>query len=511
MAQLAQHISNWFHRQIIIDKFNNPLGYVLFVVIGIGIGTLIASMGIKVGVLLLIAMIGIPILFATMFNSVLGVALAIFIGAMVPYLSKLINAPFGLSLDGLLFVLFFGLILQQIYERDWTFLKNPLAPWVMVWMAYNLLQALNPWAGSRLAWVFTVRSMAGLILLFFIASYAFKNLKSIKFIIEWIIGIAFVSALYGLKQEFIGFSDAELNWLYSDPKRMQLIVQWSRMRVFSFFSDPTNYGIFMAYMANFCIVLGLGKEISWGRRIYLFTAAMCMLLAIGFAGSRTPIVLLPFGLAIYVLLTMKKEVLIGGMIFLVVGSAAMMKSTSNAVIFRIQSAFNLKDSGDTIGVRMRNQEFIQPYIHSHPFGFGMGSTGMWGKRFTPDSFLADFAHDSGFVRVAVEQGWVGLIIICCLLFTVLRLSIYYYIRVKDPYIKQVYLALNVVFFMLILANYPQEALVILPTSLIFYTFLGIMVRLKEFDPAFAYLSETTDSGIDHQQRLTNQRNLPVPK
>ena len=51
-------------------------------------------------------------------------------------------------------------------------------------------------------------------------------------------------------------------------------------------------------------------------------------------------------------------------------------------------------------VRLENQRIIQPYIHSHPIGGGLGSTGIWGERFTPDSMLSSFAHDSGFVRIA---------------------------------------------------------------------------------------------------------------
>ena len=44
-----------------------------------------------------------------------------------------------------------------------------------------------------------------------------------------------------------------------------------------------------------------------------------------------------------------------------------------------------------------------------------------------------------------------------------------------------YLAITTAFFILALANYPQEAIVLLPTSLIFYILLAALVRLKDFD------------------------------
>ncbi|MCP6423416.1 hypothetical protein NL463_29335, partial [Klebsiella pneumoniae] len=63
-----------------------------------------------------------------------------------------------------------------------------------------------------------------------------------------------------------------------------------------------------------------------------------------------------------------------------------------------------------------NQKRIQPYILSHPIGGGLGATGVWGVRFAPYSFLANFPPDSGYVRVAVELGWIGLGIFCTLMF-----------------------------------------------------------------------------------------------
>ena len=95
--------------------------------------------------------------------------------------------------------------------------------------------------------------------------------------------------------------------------------------------------------------------------------------------------------------------------------------------------------------------------------------------------MADFAHDSGFVRIAVELGWVGLLIYMAFLFTLLRQSIYYYLRVRNQKIKTLYLGFTIVLFQLTLACYPQEVLVLLPTSLVFYSITAAVVRLKDFD------------------------------
>jgi len=482
MLQTSQRprLRSWLASQLLFQKLNNPFGLGLLLLLTILVSYAIATLELKVGVIILGALIGIPIVGACLFKPIYAIWTILIVGVLVDFLKKIVDAPFGTALDGLLFVSLFGVLIQQIRNRDLSFAKNSISAWVFVWVMLNLLEVLNPWAGSRLAWLYSVRSMAGLIILYFVAIYAFNSYKIIIKTIKLIIALALISALYGLKQEFIGFSNSELTWLYSDPKRLQLIFQWSRLRIFSFFSDPTTYGIFMSYMGTFCCVLATGPY-SWKKRLILLFSALCMFAAMIYAGSRTPFVLVPFGFIVFTLMTLKKEIIIGAMMMGLLGIGFIMKGTSNPVLFRLQSAFKPKHSDDTMQVRFKNRKFIQPMIHKHPVGIGLGSTGIWAKRFTPDSFLADFAHDSGFVRIAIDLGWIGLLIYMAFLFTLLRQSVYYYLRVRNQKIKTLYLGFAVVLFQLTLACYPQEVLVLLPTSLIFYSITAAVVRLKDFD------------------------------
>ncbi len=480
VSKAYQTFRYWLSEQLVLQKLYSPLGFALMVIVGLLLAYVIASTSISFGIVLLALIVGIPVVLWSMADIVFGLGLILFIAVFMGLPSKYINLPLGTSLDIMLFVLFFGLLVQQIKERDFSWAKSPISGLVLIWVGYNLAQAFNPTAESRMAYLFTVRSMAGLILLYFIACYGFKKLSHILNILKFILLLAFVSALYGLKQEFFGFTQQELVWLYSDPHRFELIFQWSRIRIFSFFSDPTNYGIYMAYIGTFCLILATGPY-RLSRKIILIFAALCMFAAMIYAGSRTPFVLVPAGVVFLVTLTLKQKHIIGLICLIALGTLFVLKSTSSAVLFRVQSAFDLSKSDDTINVRLNNQTKIQPFIHSHPFGAGLGATGMWGQRFTPNSKLAKFAHDSGFVRIAVELGWVGLLLYAALLFVIIRTSIYNYLRVRDPVVKNIYLGLTVVVFQLILANYPQEAIVVLPTSITFYILVAMIVRLKEFD------------------------------
>ena len=465
--------------QLLFQKLQSPLGFGILAVVAIFLSYLLSLLQFKYGVVLLAGILGLPIVGACIYHQKFSVYLILVISIFVELLRKY-NIPFGTTLDILLFISFFGILIHQVKHRRKGFAKSPISAWVLIWVFYNLIQVLNPWAGSQMAWLYTVRSMAGLILFYFIACFAFTSLKTIKFTFKLMLGLAFLSALYGLKQEFFGFSDTEMVWLYSDPERFQLIFQWSRLRIFSFFSDPTNFGIYMAYMGTLCFTMFMGPFKRWQRAV-LFIAGCSMFLSMAYAGSRTPFVLVPFGFIIFTMLTLSPRVIGIMALGFVLGAGFMMKSTSSAVIYRIQSAFDPTKSDDTVKVRFENQKMIQPFIYTHPFGAGLGSSGLWGKRFTPDSFLAGFAHDSGFVRIAVELGWIGLILYCLFLFTAVRTAIYYYLRVSNPKIKAMYLGLTVMFFQLTLANYPQEAIVQLPTSIIFYVSLAMLVKMREFD------------------------------
>lgn len=456
------------------------MGFILLLLISLGLGYGLAISDVKAGIILAGGMIGIPMTVACLFSQHFAIMSILGISIFVELFRKYGIAA-GTALDGLLVIALFGILISQIHHRRSGFSKSPISLFIWVWVGYNLIQLFNPTAGSQMAWMYTVRSMGLLILFYFLGCYSLINLKRIKTVIKWILFLAFLSAVYGLKQEWIGFSDKEMEWLYADPERFQRIFQWSRLRIFSFFSDPTTYGIYMGYMGTICFVLMSGP-FQTSKKVMLFLGGSAMFLSMAYAGSRTPFVLVPFGFLVFVLMTLKKNILIVMGIVFMMGTVFMAKSSSNAVIFRIQSAFDPSKSDDTMKVRLENQARIQPFIHMHPFGAGLGSTGMWGKRFTPESWLADFAHDSGFVRIAVEMGWVGLLIYAGFLFLILRLVIFYYLRVKDPEIKTYYLMLCVFFFMMTLASYPQEAIVLLPNSLIFYIFLAILVKLKDFEP-----------------------------
>ncbi len=473
------------HRLFIREKLNNPFGYVLIISVVVLFSVIIGTQGLKSGVILTGVVLGVPIVFTALFNLQFGLLFTLTASFFILWFKKFLpeNSPLGLTVDIMIGVMFFGMFIKQIRVRDWSFLKNPVSYVVLLWISYNILMFANPVARSREAWFYTVRGMALFIVLYYITVYIFSELKTIERLIKVCVGLSLLVALYGLWQEFAGLPSWEMNWLRSDPRLYKLVYQWGKLRVFSFLSDPSTFGILMSYMGMFCMVLATGP-FSNPKRFGLFIAGSLMLIAMLFSGTRTAYVLVPAGLFFYTLLTLNKQVILALVVFVMAGTVIIMMPTSNPTLYRFQSAFGVpmvKAVLHSMNTRLDNQKRIQPFIQQNPIGGGLGSTGYFGKRFSPGTMLADFPPDSGYVRVAVELGWIGLFIYCTMLFVVLRTAIRNYVSSINPRIRTYYVAFLVMIFAMVLSNYPQDSLVMLPTSIIFYISLAAIVRLKDFD------------------------------
>jgi putative inorganic carbon (hco3(-)) transporter len=484
-------LKEWVKTQFLSEKLNNPLGFLILTTVGLVLGSIIPYLGIGVSSIAIIGIVALPLIAACMFYHQFGVIFTLIVAFFVNFISRIKEAPIGTAIDGLLVLMIFGILIGQIVRKDWKFAKDPISTWLLIWIYYNLFEVLNPAAESKLAWLFTVRSLAILNLLYFIACYSFTSLDRIKQMLHVIIGLAMFTALYGIKQEFFGMTTFEKAWLYSDPERFQLFFQWGRMRVFSILSDAMTFGIMMAYMGTFCFIYSTAPMKSTSRAFLIFCGVV-MFWVSAYSGTRTCFALIPLGFVFYALMTLSRNVAIASSIFILLGAGLMLKSTGNAVVYRIQSSFKPSEDA-SVQIRYFNQQRIRPHIYSHPIGFGLGSTGLWARRFTPDSFLAGFAHDSYYVRLAVEEGWIGMALYMFFLYTVLRRALFFYLRTKDPTIKTLYLALMSSLFMLSVANYPQEAIVQLPTSLVVYIFFAAIVRLKDYDEGYQAIASQLET------------------
>jgi putative inorganic carbon (hco3(-)) transporter len=442
---------------------------------------LIVEFGTVSFALFVMGVIGLPVIYTIIAYPKTGMLLLITMSYILMFLGRFnLHFPLGTILDVVEILLIFSFFLRQKYEQNWSVFKNGITSVVIMWICYNLLEVINPSADSRLAWLYAIRPIALVALTYFLFQFYVRDIKFIRTILKLWIGLSVIAALYALKQEFFGFANFETAWLKADPVITNLYYIGNHWRKFSIFSDPVSFAYNMVISSILCFCLMTGSLVRW-KKITLGLLGCLFFFAMLYSGTRGAFILFPVAFAFFSILKYNRKVMLFGAAALMVAVLLILMPTSNYTLYRFQTAFKPgKDA--SYNLRKSNQKKIQPYIQSHPLGGGIGSTGVWGKRFSPYSYLANFPPDSGYVRVAVELGWIGLFVFCTFMFVILKTGITNFFLISDPELKSYCLAMVMILFALNMGNYPQEALVQYPINIYFYmavALINITLRLDK--------------------------------
>ena len=466
-------------KSIISKKISHPLIIIALIISSLLVSAVIIISGLKGAIIILAGMLGITLVAAIFINNRIGIIAILIMAYLVMWILRMgVNFPLGTLMDGMEALLIIGFFLQQKKEKDWQIFKNPISYFILAWVAYNLLQILNPTAESRLAWVYTIRSVAFVMLMYFIFLYNIRSIKFIRILLKIWISLSVIAALYAIKQEYFGFFNYEKESL-ADPLITSLYFIAGHWRKFSIFSDPVAFAYNMVVSSLLCISLAWGIK-SLVKKLILIALSVLFLYCMLFSGTRGAYVLVPAAMILFAIMTYNKKVLVFSFLGALFVAFLIVMPTSNPNLVRFQSAFRPSEDA-SFNVRKNNQKRIQPYIVSHPLGGGLGATGVWGQRFAPGSYLAGFPPDSGYVRVAVELGWIGLLLFCCLMFVILKTGIQNFYRIKNKELKTYCLAMTLIVFAYNVGNYPQEAIVQFPSNIYFYLVVALIVRTYQLD------------------------------
>ena len=474
----TRSFSQSFRRIFFVEKLYNTTGFILLLILAIITAVGIAYGGIVFGILLIMGIVALPLLYAIIAYPKFGIIILLIMSYILFVFSQFgFDGPIGTVMDGLQILLVFGMFIQLKKDKNWAVFKSPITWAALLWLGYNLIEVLNPHAGSGMAWLYTVRPVAITTLTYFVFMYNINSVKYIRLIFKIWLVLTCLGAAYAFKQEYIGFSTHEQAYL-ALPGIADLLLINGHWRKFSFFSDPVAFAYNMVMPSIFCIcMLTLNikpwKKIVFGCLIGFFLDAML------FSGTRGANVLIPAALALFAVLKFNRRILIATILAAIFLVFLITVPTSNPNLYRFQTAFK-PGADDSYNLRKRNQKVIQPYIVSHVMGGGLGSTGEWGHRFTPNTYLAHFPPDSGYMRVAVEDGWAGLLVFCFFMFVVIKTGINNYYLIEDRELKTYCLAMTLIVFAYNLANFPQEALVQFPSNILFFmeaALINILLRL----------------------------------
>jgi putative inorganic carbon (HCO3(-)) transporter len=432
------------------------------------------------------ALVGLAVVLVCMLNTEAGLYINIVYSFFSFSASRLFfqdNFPVGVVSNVLIIATFLGIFVKGQSGRMLfsQFTHTAIARSILAIFFYILLELFNPLAHSFDGWYGAIRALVMTIMLLFAAYAVFDNWRSMRRFIIVVFVFTTIVAIYGCIQQWHGLFDFELEWVAADPLRFSLIFIAGDYRKFSTMSDPPGFAIVMACCAVFFLVLLVGP---WQRRtkLLLFPAVCFLLMAMAFSGTRTANAMVLGGVVFFILLTInKRSTIIFSVAAAVVFLALLFGPFSgNPTINRFRTTFT-GNQDESYKVRNVNRKSIQPYIWYHPIGGGLGTTGAYGAATNPGHFLAGFPTDSGYLKKALEVGWIGLFLIVTLYYCVVRAGIHGYFACRNEKAKNIYAAATSCMFSFYVAEYAQDAVGQITDIVIYYPMIALILRLKNFE------------------------------
>jgi hypothetical protein len=472
------------------DKLRHPLMIALLVLMAIALGVIVAKGGMMVTIALL-ALFPVLIFFNRFLTDPrIGVYTIVVLGFIAIGLTRYIrNVPFGLSVDGFIVLTYIAIFFRYFYEKiNWSQINRDLVYLGLIWLFYALLQLFNPEALSRTAWFYAMRGMALYMALLIPIGFLIFNRLRYLYVFLYIWGIfSILGTLKGLQQLYIGPDSAEQFWL--DTVGGITHILFGELRVFSFFSDAGQFGAAQGAAG----VVGLLTAINIkGVRNKIFFGLMGFMGLWGMmiSGTRGAMIVPMIGGITYVLHRKNIRVLVIGGAFLALVYAFFAYTyigQGNSQIRRMRTAFR-PETDESYLVRLETRQVLDVYLANKPFGGGIGSAGDWGKRFSPNGFLAQIATDSWYVQIWAEQGIVGLVLhLFILAYILIKTSYFVMFRIKEPELRGIMSALIAGFTGIMGASYGNGVLGQMPTGIIIYLSWTFAFMGTQLEREYKYL------------------------
>ena len=388
---------------------------------------------------------------------------------LVPTFNRLSDAPLGLVIDFLLVITLTFYIFQKKDDNRTPKAKDikPSFLYILlsIWMGYIFLELFNPEAKSIKAWFYAMRAMAlyGWLISLIGVKADLRKADLVKYFYVWLL-IALVGGLYGIRMEIFGPLPFEKQWLAKGAYLRHIL--WGKLRIFSFYSDASTYGNAMgqAFVASSVLFLG---PFSRNTKFKLLFCSLITLVGMSLSGTRGAYAVPGAGLLIFILITKSASlrlVVFGSLI----GVFVLLKFTYlGQSVYAIQRMRSSLDSSDpSLQVRLVNRELLTKYLSDKPFGGGVGSSGLWGQRFTPGTYLSNFFADGGYTLIRAECGVVGKWIYIFIQLSILLRGVRFLRKTEDEKLFYFGAAIVCGFAGLLLSNYGNSTLGQFPNSMV---------------------------------------------
>ncbi|MEP7278934.1 MAG: O-antigen ligase family protein [Bacteroidota bacterium] len=475
----------WVKEVFFIKRMSSVPGLIVMALIGIGLAYAGSAVNEKLPLVIAVGAIGIFFVLVCLYYPELAYYSYVYSIIIFTLPARLfgIPLPLGPLLEPTGYLAVISILAAQYRKRQNSadFWKTPISLMLVLLFCFYLMEAFNPEINNWQGWFKFFRKEIIYLLFYYVSFLMLDSMEKIRrFVKLWLI-LATGVALWGIKQQWFGFTPYEDAWIHSDSNITTLLFQGGMFRKFSLLPDPASFGVMMASTALFTLVLAIRTPIKRNKKI-LYCITFLEMVASSYSGTRTCNVMLIAGLLSYIIFTLNEKrtmiVLISSVaisVFLLFGPLQ-----NSPVIFRIKTTFDGSKEPSNM-VRDVNRHNIQPYIHEHPIGGGLNTCGEEGAAYYPGHPLAGYPPDSGYMKIMLEQGWVGLAINLILYFLILYRGITGFYDSRKGEIKTLYIAFTVCIFSLVVGQYSQLAISQYPQYLFYLATLVIFYKLKEYD------------------------------
>ncbi|MEN9446652.1 MAG: hypothetical protein RL728_1164 [Bacteroidota bacterium] len=459
---------------------------ILLVLLSIVTGVAVAFLSLKKLLILLALIVGVILVFLCVTNYKLGYSIALASGFSIFILSRyFMDAfPVGWIVEILIYSSFLGLMAHCLIRGESLFdsLYHPITAFLVLYLFYIIWQAFNPEMYSILGWFNFFRRQVMIFLLYILTLHVIKSEKDVKRVFNIWLLFSIIAAAYAILTQIFRLPYFEEQWVMASKNRQNLyyLVDGFK-RKYSLYSDPAAFGMDMAATTLILLIFSFFAESKSIKIQNLFLALICLLAAV-YSGTRTAYLMIISGLVLFMLMRgINRNTFLIGFATLI-GFIGFMKVPiyDNLFINRIRSAFHFSDDA-SLQVRNINRARIQPYIHSHSIGGGVYTTGGQGRDYNPEHMLAGFPPDSGYLKEALETGWIGLLVLLSLHFVILRSGIYAFFNNSNKQLKGMIVAATTALFSFVIANYGQDAFGQIPSCFLFCICIAIITKSHQLN------------------------------
>ncbi|MDP4210991.1 MAG: O-antigen ligase family protein [Bacteroidota bacterium] len=476
-------LGNWLKHHFLEKKLNTRFGWILLTLLGLIMTYGIVLVDSAIGPFVVVSILVVLLLILVMRFPYFGFYFLIGYSSITTTIDRLITSSVsaGVLDEVLIYLVLFSVLLKNTRKKitDHRFWSNPITLGILILFGYYLIELFNPAMLGTLGWLSFFNRQLSYFVFYFITYCLLDSRERILYFVRFMIVLTTLLALYACKQQWFGYAGFELRWIGTGGG-LTLLLQAGMLRKFSVFSDPATSGILFASISVLCIVLFVRTD-KKKERIWLGIATVFNLLAYSYSGTRTATLMIVVGIALYCLSTLYEKRTAIFLLFSVSSLVVLLVMPhQNSITNRIRSAF-LGTKDESAAVRDFNRHQVQPYIQDHPIGGGIYTCGFEGPKYNHGHYLEYLQPDSGYMKTVAEQGAVGLALLLLFYFIVMWYGYRRFLSAKDPEIQNYYIALLIMMFTLMAAQYSQMAITQCPVILYFHTAMIIFIKLADSD------------------------------